>query len=80
MVARRFGEMEVWALEGFSAAYTLQEMLTSKSDDVVGREQVVEAKMLKWKMSLMMMNSGFLSLYMMLSFTIRAILTGPCLF
>lgn len=34
---QRFGEMEVWALEGYGAAYTLQEMLTIKSDDVVGR-------------------------------------------
>jgi DNA-directed RNA polymerase beta subunit len=49
---QRLGEMEVWALEGFGAAYTLQEMLTSKSDDVVGREQVVEAILFKGKMSL----------------------------
>jgi DNA-directed RNA polymerase subunit beta len=34
---QRFGEMEVWALEGYGAAYTLQEMLTIKSDDVLGR-------------------------------------------
>jgi len=34
---QRFGEMEVWALEGYGAAYTLQEMLTIKSDDVIGR-------------------------------------------
>ncbi|TRZ50843.1 DNA-directed RNA polymerase subunit beta [bacterium] len=34
---QRFGEMEVWALEGYGAAYTLQEMLTVKSDDIVGR-------------------------------------------
>jgi len=34
---QRFGEMEVWALEGYGAAYTLQEMLTIKSDDIVGR-------------------------------------------
>ena len=34
---QRFGEMEVWALEGYGAAYTLQEMLTVKSDDVSGR-------------------------------------------
>jgi DNA-directed RNA polymerase subunit beta len=34
---QRFGEMEVWALEAYGAAYTLQEMLTVKSDDVVGR-------------------------------------------
>ncbi len=49
---QRLGEMEVWALEGFGAAYTLQEMLTSKSDDIVGREQVVEAILFKGKMSL----------------------------
>src|SRR5699024_6027371 len=36
---QRFGEMEVWALEAYGAAYTLQEILTSKSDDVVGRVQ-----------------------------------------
>lgn len=40
---QRFGEMEVWALEGYGAAYTLQEMLTVKSDDVVGRSAVYEA-------------------------------------
>ena len=40
---QRFGEMEVWALEGYGAAYTLQEMLTVKSDDVTGRSQVYEA-------------------------------------
>ena len=40
---QRFGEMEVWALEAYGAAYTLQEMLTVKSDDVVGRSQVYEA-------------------------------------
>jgi DNA-directed RNA polymerase subunit beta len=34
---QRFGEMEVWALEAYGAAYTLQEMLTVKSDDVTGR-------------------------------------------
>ena len=34
---QRFGEMEVWALEAYGAAYTLQEMLTVKSDDVAGR-------------------------------------------
>ena len=34
---QRFGEMEVWALEGYGAAYTLQEMLTVKSDDIMGR-------------------------------------------
>ena len=40
---QRFGEMEVWALEAYGAAYTLQEMLTIKSDDVTGRSQVYEA-------------------------------------
>jgi DNA-directed RNA polymerase subunit beta len=40
---QRFGEMEVWALEAYSAAYTLQEMLTIKSDDVVGRVKTYEA-------------------------------------
>jgi DNA-directed RNA polymerase subunit beta len=39
---QRFGEMEVWALEAYGAAYTLQEMLTYKSDDVSGRHKVVE--------------------------------------
>ena len=38
---QRFGEMEVWALEGFGAAYTLQEILTIKSDDIYGRHQVM---------------------------------------
>ena len=38
-----FGEMEVWALEGYGAAHTLQEMLTIKSDDVVGRSKTYEA-------------------------------------
>jgi DNA-directed RNA polymerase subunit beta len=37
---QRFGEMEVWALEAYGAAYTLQEMLTVKSDDVPGRNQM----------------------------------------
>ena len=37
---QRFGEMEVWALEAYGAAYTLQEMLTVKSDDLSGRMQV----------------------------------------
>ncbi|HIK71959.1 MAG TPA: hypothetical protein EYF97_01650, partial [Gammaproteobacteria bacterium] len=37
---QRFGEMEVWALEAYGAAYTLQEMLTVKSDDVAGRTKV----------------------------------------
>ena len=38
-----FGEMEVWALEAYGAAYTLQEMLTVKSDDVAGRTKVYES-------------------------------------
>ena len=40
---QRFGEMEVWALEAYGAAYTLQEMLTVKSDDVAGRTKVYES-------------------------------------
>ncbi len=40
---QRFGEMEVWALEAYGAAFTLQELLTVKSDDVVGRTRVYEA-------------------------------------
>ena len=40
---QRFGEMEVWALEGWGAAYILQEMLTIKSDDVLGRASAYEA-------------------------------------
>lgn len=40
---QRFGEMEVWALEGYGAAYTLQEMLTIKSDDIVGRSQAFDS-------------------------------------
>lgn len=40
---QRFGEMEVWALEAYGAAYTLQEMLTVKSDDVIGRSRMYEA-------------------------------------
>jgi DNA-directed RNA polymerase subunit beta len=40
---QRFGEMEVWALEAYGAAYTLQELLTMKSDDVVGRSRIYEA-------------------------------------
>jgi DNA-directed RNA polymerase subunit beta len=39
---QRFGEMEVWALEAYGAAYVLQEMLTVKSDDVNGRTKVYE--------------------------------------
>jgi len=40
---QRFGEMEVWALEAYGAAFALQELLTIKSDDVVGRVKVYEA-------------------------------------
>ncbi len=40
---QRFGEMEVWALEAYGSAYTLQEMLTVKSDDVAGRSRIYEA-------------------------------------
>lgn len=40
---QRFGEMEVWALEAYGAAYTLQEILTVKSDDIIGRVQTYEA-------------------------------------
>ena len=40
---QRFGEMEVWALEAYGAAYCLQELLTIKSDDVLGRVKVYEA-------------------------------------
>jgi DNA-directed RNA polymerase subunit beta len=40
---QRFGEMEVWALEAYGAAHTLQEMLTIKSDDVLGRSRAYEA-------------------------------------
>ncbi|XMB86671.1 DNA-directed RNA polymerase subunit beta [Mycoplasmatota bacterium WC44] len=40
---QRFGEMEVWALEAYGAAYTLQEMLTVKSDDIIGRNKVFKA-------------------------------------
>jgi DNA-directed RNA polymerase subunit beta len=40
---QRFGEMEVWALEAYGAAYTLQEILTVKSDDVQGRTRIYEA-------------------------------------
>ena len=40
---QRLGEMEVWALEGFGAAYILQELLTVKSDDLKGRHQVMDA-------------------------------------
>ena len=40
---QRFGEMEVWALEAYGAAYTLQEILTYKSDDTVGRVKTYES-------------------------------------
>jgi len=40
---QRFGEMEVWALEAYGAAYTLQEILTIKSDDVLGRSKMYES-------------------------------------
>jgi DNA-directed RNA polymerase subunit beta len=40
---QRFGEMEVWALEGYGAAYTLREMLTIKSDDIMGRSQTFDS-------------------------------------
>jgi DNA-directed RNA polymerase subunit beta len=40
---QRFGEMEVWALEGYGARHTLQEMLTIKSDDVIGRAAAYES-------------------------------------
>ena len=43
MGGQRFGEMEVWALEAYGAAYTLQELLTYKSDDVNGRHRVYDA-------------------------------------
>jgi DNA-directed RNA polymerase subunit beta len=43
MGGQRFGEMEVWALEAFGAAHTLQEMLTIKSDDIRGRVEAYEA-------------------------------------
>ncbi len=43
MGGQRFGEMEVWALEAYGAAYTLQELLTYKSDDVTGRHKVYDA-------------------------------------
>jgi len=43
MGGQRFGEMEVWALEAYGAAHTLQEMLTVKSDDVQGRVQTYES-------------------------------------
>ena len=43
---QRFGEMEVWALEAYGAAYTLQEILTVKSDDIVGRVKTYEACLL----------------------------------
>ena len=50
MGGQRLGEMEVWALEGYGAAYLLKEMLTSKSDDVTGRnatyKAIVDGKMI----------------------------------
>jgi len=45
---QRFGEMEVWSLEAYSAVYTLQEMLTVKSDDVVGRNKMYQS-IIKWQ-------------------------------
>merc|ERR1712187_456005 len=45
---QRFGEMEVWALEGFGASYTLRELLTIKSDDIKGRNKTLNA-IIKWK-------------------------------
>ena len=42
---QRFGEMEVWALEAYGAAYTLQEMLTVKSDDVNGRTKMYKTSL-----------------------------------
>jgi len=50
---QRFGEMEVWALEAYGAAYTLQEMLTVKSDDVAGRTKVYEIRGLGLNMELL---------------------------
>lgn len=46
---QRLGEMEVWALEGYGAAYTLREMLTAKSDDIVGRTRTFDAIVKKGK-------------------------------
>jgi len=43
MGGQRFGEMEVWALEAYGAAYALQELLTVKSDDVAGRTRIYES-------------------------------------
>jgi len=43
MGGQRLGEMEVWALEGYGAAYMLQEMLTVKSDDIIGRSNAYES-------------------------------------
>lgn len=42
---QRFGEMEVWAIEGFGAAYTLQELMTLKSDDIINRSKTLFALM-----------------------------------
>nr|YP_009472686.1 RNA polymerase b-subunit [Codium arenicola]ARO74333.1 RNA polymerase b-subunit [Codium arenicola] len=47
---QRFGEMEVWALEGFGSAYILQELLTIKSDDIFGRDKITETILHKSKM------------------------------
>ena len=49
---QRLGEMEVWALEGFGAAYTLQELLTTKSDDIEARHQVMQAILQRKSISL----------------------------
>lgn len=46
---QRFGEMEVWAIEGFGAAYTLQEILTIKSDDLINRSKALFSLMKGWK-------------------------------
>ena len=56
---QRFGEMEVWALEAYGAAYTLQEMLTVKSDDVQGRVNTYEA-IVKGEVDRRAQHSGFL--------------------
>ena len=45
VLTQRFGEMEVWALEAYGAAYTLQEMLTVKSDDTKGRTKIYNSIM-----------------------------------
>ena len=43
---QRFGEMEVWALEAYGAAYTLQEMMTIKSDDIIGRNKYIKQSLM----------------------------------